>query len=227
MPGPEEGPPANDAREDEVGNPPSDAREALAEPRSNSSRPGGVPGGTGVPAYGGEGERSPPFSNPPHESPPQLACRLHARVPMPLIDLRPMLSTAPPPPPAPLKARLIWLGSVAKPPLMGLFGRPYTLVSGSGGSSSAYELRQLLCRQRYNLQPSQTATNAPQMPVRTAAAVGNMSPPLLDDGEAGVVGLPSRPMEGTTWVAGAMLGAGVPESVVPARAVRGQRRCPS
>jgi len=51
------------------------------------------------------------------------------------------------------------------------------------------------------------------MATRTAAAVGNVSPPLLDDGEALVVGLPSRPIEGTTCVAGAMLGAGVPESV--------------
>ena len=149
MPG--AGPAPNDTRDDdEVGKPPRDARDPLAEPRRSSSRPGGVPGGMGVPAYGGEGETSPPFSNPPHESPPQLACRLRASVPMPLTDRRPMLS-APPGPLPPLKARLIWLGSVANVPPIGLLARPYMLSSGMGGSSSTYERRQLRLRQRYSL----------------------------------------------------------------------------
>lgn len=49
-------------------------------------------------------------------------------------------------------------------------------------------------------------------PTSTAAAVGKWLPPLSVEGEGREVGLPSRPIEGTTWVAGGMLGAGVPDA---------------
>lgn len=132
------GPPNELRPEGDVGKPPSDAREALADP--GESR--------GVPLNGGEGLNSPlplgDFSpNPPHDSPPQLACLLRALLnpPSPLIDRLPVLSIPPP-----LNATDIELGRVAKPPISGL-GPPLnprpSLVSRSSSSDGSRRRREI------------------------------------------------------------------------------------